>query len=98
MATLSVIRSCALREHLSIRVIARKTGLYPNTIHECLPYDSVQAQLAKRTIVTQLYPFAASCQAGCLRWRKSICIQSKWATATDYRDLVGLRYYFSLNT
>lgn len=57
MTTLSVIRSCALREHLSIRVITRKTGLSPNTIHECLPYDSVQAQLVKRTIVTQLYPF-----------------------------------------
>jgi len=59
VATLSGIRSCALREHLSIRVIARKTGLSPNTIHECLPYDFVQAQLAKRTIVTQLYPFGS---------------------------------------
>ena len=50
VATLSVIRRWALREHLSIREIARRTGLSRNTIRKYLRCDVVQPRVAQRTI------------------------------------------------
>ena len=58
VATLSVIRRWALREHLSIREIARRTGLSRNTIRRYLRADSVQPCLAPRKVATKLDPFA----------------------------------------
>lgn len=58
VATLSVIRRWALREHLSIREIARRTGLSRNTIRRYLRADTVQPCLAPRKVATKLDPFA----------------------------------------
>lgn len=59
VATLSVIRRWALREHLSIREIARRTGLSRNTIRKYLRCDVVQPRVAQRMISTKLDPFAS---------------------------------------
>ena len=66
VATLSVIRRWALREHLSIREIARRTGLSRNTIRKYLRSDVVQPRLAQRTIVTKVtIPRQSRGHSGC---------------------------------
>jgi transcriptional regulator with XRE-family HTH domain len=49
VATLSVIRRWALREQLSIREIARRSGLSRNTIKKYLASGVVEPRYAKRT-------------------------------------------------
>ena len=58
VATLSVIRRWALREHLSLREIARRTGLSRNTIKKYLRADTVEPRYAKRVSPSKLDPFA----------------------------------------
>ena len=58
MATLSVIRRWALREQLSIREIARRSGLSRNTIKKYLASGVVEPRYAKRTSTSKLDPFA----------------------------------------
>lgn len=58
MATLGVIRRWALREQLSIREIARRTGLSRNTINKYLAADVVEPRYAKRVSPSKLYAFA----------------------------------------
>lgn len=58
MATLSVIRRWALREQLSIREIARRSGLSRNTIKKYLASGVVEPRYAKRTSSSKLDPFA----------------------------------------
>ncbi|WP_144397409.1 helix-turn-helix domain-containing protein, partial [Roseateles puraquae] len=48
VATLSVIRRWALREQLSIREIARRTGLSRNTIRKYLRSGDQEPTYAKR--------------------------------------------------
>ena len=74
VATLSVIRRWALREHLSIREIARRTGLSRNTIRKYLRSDVVQPQLAQRTIAAKLDPFTSKL-SGWLRTEATIVSQ-----------------------
>jgi transposase len=62
VATISVIRRWALREHLSTREIARRTGLSRNTIKKYLAGradGAVEPQYAKRANVSKLDPYAA---------------------------------------
>ena len=58
MATLSVIRRWALREQLSIREIARRTGLSRNTIQKYLAAGVVEPRYAKRVSPSKLDAFA----------------------------------------
>jgi transposase len=58
VATLSVIRRWALREQLSIREIARRTGLSRNTINKYLATDVVELRYAKRVSPSKLDAFA----------------------------------------
>ncbi|WIV96992.1 IS21 family transposase [Kinneretia aquatilis] len=58
VATLSVIRRWALREQLSIREIAKRTGLSRNTIRKYLRSDDKEPSYAKRESVSRLDPFS----------------------------------------
>lgn len=58
VATLSVIRRWALREQLSIREIARRTGLSRNTIRKYLRAGEAEPHYAKRVSPSKLDPFA----------------------------------------
>ncbi|PLC07697.1 IS21 family transposase, partial [Variovorax sp. RO1] len=49
VATLSVIRRWALREQMSIREIARRTGLSRNTVKKYLRAGDEEPRYAKRT-------------------------------------------------
>ena len=58
MATLSVIRRWALREQMSIREIARRTGLSRNTVKKYLRAGVEMPRYAKRTSSSKLDPYA----------------------------------------
>lgn len=58
MATLSVIRRRALREQMSIREIARRTGLSRNTVKKYLRAGDEEPRYAKRTSSSKLDPYA----------------------------------------
>jgi transposase len=64
VATLSVIRRWALREQLSIREIARRTGLSRNTIKKYLAAGVVEPRYAKRSSSSKLDPYADRCRNG----------------------------------
>jgi transposase len=58
VATLNVIRRWALRDQLSIREIARRTGLSRNTMKKYLRSDQTEPQYAKRVSSSKLDPCA----------------------------------------
>jgi len=68
VATLSVIRRWALREQLSIRAIARSTGLSRNTIRKYRRAGEVEPHYAKRVSPSKLDPFASKL-SGWLNWQ-----------------------------
>ena len=96
VATLSVIRRWALREHLSIREIARRTGLSRNTIRKYLRSDVVQPQLAQRTISTKLDPFASKL-SGWLRTEANRSRKQRRTIKQMFLDLQALGYTGSYN-
>ncbi|AGU52768.1 putative transposase [Variovorax paradoxus B4] len=58
VATLSVIRGWALREQMSIREIARRTGLSRNTVKKYLRAGDEAPRYAKRASSSKLDPYA----------------------------------------
>ena len=58
MATLSVVRRWALREQMSIREIARRTGLSRNTVKKYLRAGEEMPRYAKRASSSKLDPYA----------------------------------------
>ena len=58
MATLNVIRRWALREQLSMREIARRTGRARNTVKKYLRSDLTEPQYPKRISSRKLDPYA----------------------------------------
>ncbi len=64
MAFLSVIRRWHFRDGLSIREIARRTGLSRNTIRKYLRTDTVEPKFQVPDRPSKIDAFARSCQAG----------------------------------
>jgi transposase len=96
VATLSVIRRWALREQLSIREIARRTGLSRNTIKKYLRAGAAEPRYPKRISPSKLDPFADKLSG----WLKSEAIKSRKQRRTlkqMHADLVVLGYGGSYN-
>lgn len=91
VATLSVIRRWALREHLSIREIARRTGLSRNTIRKYLRADVVQPRLAPRKFAGKLEPFTQKL-SGWLRIEASRSRKQRRTVKQMFEDLQSLGY------
>lgn len=96
VATLSVIRRWALREQMSIREIARRTGLSRNTIKKYLRAGDQEPHYAKRVSPSRLDPFAEKLAS----WLKSEVSKSRKQRRTlkqMHADLVVLGYDGSYN-
>jgi transposase len=91
MALLSVIRRWALRDDLSIREIARRTGLSRNTIRKYLRLGTVQPEFKVPERSSKLDPFADKLSA----WLKTEAGKSRKKRRTLkqlHADLVALGY------
>ena len=91
MAFLSIIRRWALREHLSIREIARRTKLSRNTIRKYLRSGAVEPEFRVPERPSKLDSFAAKL-AG---WLKTEAAKSRKQRRTSkqlHEDLVKLGY------
>ena len=91
MAFLSIIRRWALREHLSIREIARRTKLSRNTIRKYLRSGAVEPEFKVAERRSKLDPFAARLSG----WLKTEAGKSRKQRRTSkqlHDDLVTLGY------
>ena len=91
MALLSVIRRWALRDQLSIREIARRTGLSRNTIRKYLRSGAVEPAFRVPERPSKLDPFADKLSA----WLKTEAGKSRKGRRTlkqIHADLVALGY------
>jgi len=96
MALLSVIRRWALRDQLSIREIARRTGLSRNTIRKYLRAGTVEPAFKVPERPSKLDPFAERLSA----WLKTEAGKSRKERRTLrqlHADLVALGYEGSYN-
>jgi transposase len=96
VATLSVIRRWALREQLSIREIARRTGLSRNTIRRYLRDGAAEPQYPKRSSPSKLDPFKEKLAS----WLKRESTKSRKQRRTlkqMHADLVALGFDGSYN-
>ena len=96
VAILSVIRRWALREQLSLREIARRTGLSRNTIKKYLRSGAAEPHYAKRISPSKLDPYAEKLSV----WLKSEAGKSRKQRRTLkqlHTDLVALGYTGSYN-
>ena len=96
VATLSVIRRWALREQLSIREIARRTGLSRNTIKKYLRAGAAEPHYPRRISPSKLDPYAEKLSG----WLKSEAGKSRKQRRTLKQlhvDLAALGYPGSYN-
>ncbi|MEE8614362.1 MAG: helix-turn-helix domain-containing protein, partial [Roseateles sp.] len=91
VATLSVIRRWALREQLSIREIARRTGLSRNTIRKYLRNDTKAPQYKPRVNSSRLDPFAEKL-AGWLKTEAGKSRKQRRTLKQLHADLMALGY------
>lgn len=96
VATLSVIRRWALREHLSLREIARRAGLSRNTIKKYLRADTVEPRYAKRVSPSKLDPFADKL-SGWLKTEAGKSRKQRRTVKQMHADLAALGYDGSYN-
>ena len=96
VATLSVIRRWALREQLSIREIARRTGLSRNTIRKYLRAGEAEPHYAKRVSLSKLDPFALKL-AGWLKTEAGRSRKQRRTVKQMHADLQALGYTGSYN-
>ena len=91
MGLLNIIRRMALREHLPLREIARRTGLSRNTIKKYLNAGTIEPKFTTPQRPSKLDPFADKL-AG---WLKSEAGKSRKQRRTAkqlHADLVALGY------
>ena len=96
MAFLTIIRRWALREHVPIREIARRTGLSRNTIRKYLRSGSVEPKFSVPGRPSKLDPYAAKLSA----WLKTEAGKSRKQRRTVkqlHADLVALGFTGSYN-
>ena len=96
MGLLNVIRRLALREQVSIREIARRTGLSRNTIKKYLKAGTVEPKFSVPERPSKLDPFADKLAA----WLKTETAKSRKQRRTLkqlHNDLVALGYAGSYN-
>ena len=96
MGFLSVIRRWALRDHLPIREIARRTGLSRNTIRKYLRSGTVEPEFRVPDRPSKLDPYAAKLEA----WLKAEARKSRKQRRTLkqlHADLVVLGFTGSYN-
>lgn len=91
MATLSVIRRWALREHLSIREISRRTGLSRNTVRRYLRSDADEPQFAKPERSWALDAFADKL-SGWLKTESTRSRKQRRSIKQIHADLQALGY------
>ena len=91
MAFLSVIRRWALRDHLSIREIARRTGLSRNTIRKYLRSGAVEPKFRVPTRASKLDPFAEKL-AGWLAREARKSRKQRFSVKQLHEDLVAEGY------
>ena len=91
MALLSVIRRWHFREHLSIRAIARRTGLLRNTIHKYLRSETVEPVFRTPDRPSKLDPFAERLAAW-LRTDVRRPRKQKRTARQFHQELMGLGY------
>ena len=96
VATLSVIRRWALREHLSLREIARRTGLSRNTIKKYLRAGEAEPRYAKRVSPSRLDPFAEKL-SGWLKTETGKSRKQRRTVKQMHADLAALGYDGSYN-
>ncbi len=96
VATLRVIRRWALREQLSIREIARRTGLSRNTIRKYLRAGEAEPHYAKRVSPSKLDPFALKL-SGWLKTEAGRSRKQRRTVKQIYADLQALGYTGSYN-
>lgn len=91
VATLSVIRRWALREQLSIREVARRTGLSRNTVRKYLREGEAAPSYAKRISPSKIDVFAEKLRS----WLKTEAAKSRKQRRTlkqMHADLAALGY------
>ena len=91
MAFLSIIRRWALREHLSIREIARRTKLSRNTIRKYLRSGAVEPEFRVPERPSKLDPYAAKL-AGWLKTETGKSRKERRTAKQLHEDLVRLGY------
>ncbi len=96
VATLSVIRRWALREQLSIREIARRTGVSRNTIRKYLRAGEAEPRYPKRVSRSGLDPFALKL-SGWLKTEAGRSRKQRRTVKQMHADLQALGYTGSYN-
>ena len=96
MAFLSIIRRWALREHVPIREIARRTGLSRNTIRKYLRSGSVEPKFTVPERPSKLDPYAAKL-AGWLKTEAGKSRKQRRTVKQLHADLVALGFTGSYN-
>src|SRR5690606_10929110 len=96
MAFLTIIRRWALREHVPIREIARRTGLSRNTIRKYLRSGSVEPKFTVPERPSKLDPYAAKL-AGWLKTEAGKSRKQRRTVKQLHADLVALGFTGSYN-
>ena len=96
MGLLNIIRRMHLRQKLSIREIARRTGLSRNTVTKHLAADTVEPKFATPERPSKLDPFAEKL-AGWLKTEAGRSRKQRRTLKQMHADLVALGFTGSYN-